>query len=92
MAQKWNFSPKMVEIIKNHHLPQKSSMSEIETSIVYLADMICMMMGIGVGSDGLAYRFHQEVVKRLGLTERDFQEVIAQFAEKIEQVESMVRI
>jgi len=92
MAQKWNFSPKMVEIIKNHHLPQKSSMSEIETAIVYMADTICMMMGIGVGSDGLAYRFHQEIVKRLNLTERDFQEVIARFAEKIEQIESMVRI
>jgi putative nucleotidyltransferase with HDIG domain len=92
MAQKWNFSPKMVEIIKNHHLPQKSSMSEIETTIVYMADTICMMMGIGVGSDGLAYRFHQEIVKRLNLTERDFQEVIARFAEKVEQIESMVRI
>jgi putative nucleotidyltransferase with HDIG domain len=92
MAQKWNFSPKMAEIIQNHHLPQKSSMSEIETAIVYMADTICMMMGIGVGSDGLAYRFHQEVVNRLNLTERDFQEIIAQFSDKMEQVESMVRI
>ena len=92
VAEKWNFSPKMVEIIQNHHLPQKSSMSEIETAIVYMADMICMMMGIGVGSDGLAYRFHQGVVSRLNLTERDFQEIIAQFADKMEQVESMVRI
>jgi len=50
------------------------------------------MMGIGVGSDGLAYRFHQEIVKRLNLTEKDFQDVIARFAEKIEQIESMVRI
>ena len=92
MARKWNFSPKMAEIIQNHHLPQNSSMSEIETAIVYMADTICMMMGIGVGSDGLAYRFHQEVVNRLNLTERDFQEIIAQFSDKMEQVESMVRI
>ena len=67
--------------------PQESSISELESSIVYMADTICMMMGIGVGSDGLAYRFHREVVERLELTERDFQEIIAGFGEKIEQVD-----
>lgn len=92
VAEKWKFSPKMVEIIRNHHLPQESSMSEFESSIVYMADTICMMMGIGVGSDGLAYRFHQEVVKRLFFTERDFQEVIAGFGEKLEQIELMVDV
>jgi len=79
VAENWDFSPQMVEIIRNHHLPQKSSISEFESSIVYIADTICMMMGIGVGSDGLAYRFHQEVVERLSLSDRDFQKVISVF-------------
>jgi len=92
VAENWNFSLKMVEIIRNHHLPQESSISEFESSIVYMADTICMMMGIGVGSDGLAYRFHQKVVERLGLTEKDFQQIIAGFSEKIPQVEAMMNI
>jgi putative nucleotidyltransferase with HDIG domain len=90
VAKSWNFSPKMVEIIKNHHQPQKSSISEIESSIVYLADTICMMMGVGGGLDGLAYRFHEEVVKRLEFTERDLQEIMAMFGEKLQHVESLV--
>jgi len=92
VAETWKFSPKMVEIIRNHHQPQKSSISEFESSIVYMADTLCMMMGIGVGSDGLAYRFHQEVVERLELTERDFQEIMAGFGEKFQEVEAMIRI
>ena len=92
VAENWNFSPMMVEIIRNHHLPQESSISEFESSIVYMADTICMMMGIGVGSDGLAYRFHQKVVERLGLTEKDFQQIIAGFGEKLPQVETMMNI
>ena len=92
VAENWDFSPQMVEIIRNHHLPQKSSISEFESSIVYIADTICMMMEIGVGSDGLAYRFHQEVVERLSLSDRDFQKVISGFCEKLEQVYSMIRI
>jgi len=90
VAKSWNFSSKMVEIIQNHHQPQESSISEIESSIVYLADIICMMMGVGGGLDGLAYRFHKEVVKRLQFTDRDLQEVMAMFGEKLEHVESLV--
>lgn len=92
VAENWKFSPKMIEIIRNHHRPQESSISEFESSIVYMADTICMMMGIGVGSDGLAYRFHQKVVERLGLTERDFQKIIAGFGEKLPQVEAMMNV
>ena len=49
-----------------------------------------MMMGVGGGLDGLAYRFHKEVVKRLEFTERDLQEIMAMFGEKLEHVESLV--
>ncbi len=90
VAETWKFSPKMVEIIRNHHHPDESLESYLETAIVYMADTLCMMMGIGVGSDGLAYRFHHDVVKRLELTQRDFQEIIAGFGEKLQQVESMI--
>ncbi|RZB38361.1 MAG: hypothetical protein SRB2_00109 [Desulfobacteraceae bacterium Eth-SRB2] len=92
VAESWNFSPKMVEIIRHHHRPQESSISEFESSIVYMADTICMMMGIGVGSDGLAYRFHRKVVESLELTERDFEKIIAGFAEKVKQLEAMMNI
>jgi hypothetical protein len=80
----------MVEIIRNHHHPDESLESYLETAIVYLADTLCLMMGIGGGSDGLAYRFHQDVVKYLGLTERDFQEIMAGFGEKLEEVEALI--
>lgn len=90
VAESWNFSPKMVEIIQNHHQPQKSSISEVETSIVYLADTICMMMGVGGGLDGLAYRFHKEVIDILEFTDRDLQEIMAMFGEKLQHVESLV--
>lgn len=90
VADQWGFSPRMGELIRNHHLPDESLSYDEETCIIYLADMLCMMMGIGVGCDGLAYRFRREIVEKLGFTDRDFQEVIAGFGEKLRQVEEMV--
>jgi putative nucleotidyltransferase with HDIG domain len=90
VAEKWKFSPKMEELIRNHHLSEESSRSDFETCIVFLADTICMMMGIGGGSDGLAYKFHRGVVESLNFSEKDIQEVMAGFGEKFQQVEELV--
>ena len=92
VAETWKFSPRMVEIIRNHHLSEDTPKGDFEISIVHVADSLCMMMGIGVGSDGLAYRFHREAIEHLGFSERDFQEIIAGFSDKFQKVEAIVGI
>ncbi len=91
VASNWKFSEKMVYIIQNHHLSDDRARSDLETCLVYLSDIICMMMGIGVGSDGLAYRFYDQVIKDLGFTEKDLQEIIAGFGENIAKVEELIK-
>jgi len=90
VASNWKFSQKMVYIIQNHHISDKQAMEDIETCIVYLSDIICMMMGIGGGADGLAYRFHDEVVSKLGFSEKDIQGTIANFGENMAKVEDLI--
>jgi putative nucleotidyltransferase with HDIG domain len=92
IAEHWNFSPAMVDLIRNHHTPQTSAFDARNAAVVYLADAICMMIGIGVGSDGLAYRYHQDVVDLLNFTEIDLQQTIANFREKIKEVEELVQV
>jgi putative nucleotidyltransferase with HDIG domain len=89
VAEQWKFNEKMIYIIKNHHLPDRKSMSDTETCIVYIADMLCMMMGIGGGSDGLAYRFHEEVTEGLGFSQTDLQEIMVEFAVQLGDVERL---
>jgi len=92
IAETWKFSSRLVEIIRYHHSPQKAENCEFETSIVYLADTLCMMMGIGVGADGLAYRFHKDVLENLKISEKDIQEVIADFGEIQHKVDALLGI
>ena len=86
IAERWHFSPKMVDIIRHHHTPDGKGDFDPELAIVYLSDAICMMLGIGVGMDGLAYRHFQEVVARLGFTDMDLQNAIAGFWEKFDGI------
>jgi len=92
IAEKWDFNPAMVDIIRNHHDPNKADAGDMSIPVVYLADSICMMIGIGVGSDGLSYRYHQEVIDRLHFTDIDLQIIIAEFWEKLRSVEELVNL
>ena len=90
VAEKWQFSSKMTEMIRNHHLGEAWLQEDLDSAIVYLADTLCMMMGIGVGSDGLAYRFHRKVIETLNFSEKDLQNIIASFGQTLRQVEEFV--
>jgi len=92
VAEKWNFSPKMVNIIRNHHFPDRSASTDLAVPIVYLADTVCMMIGIGIGADGLSYRYYQDVLDRLGLSDIELQLTIAAFWEKLNGVEELVKL
>jgi len=92
VAEKWNFSPAMVNVIRNHHHPEKAGSDDLSIPIVYLADCICMMMGRGVGSDGLAYKYYQDVLDRLHFSDIDLQKTMACFTEKFEDIEELISL
>ena len=92
IAKMWKFSPKMVKIIRHHHLSDISMIRDKEIVVVYLADCICMMIGIGVGSDGLAYRFNEQAMMELGMQPDDISRIIAQFAMNMQEVEDLLNV
>ncbi len=92
IAKMWKFSPKMIKIIRHHHLPDETMIKDKEIAAVYLSDCICMMMGAGVGSDGLSYWFKPQVIKELGLSADDVTLIIAEFGMNMQAVEELLHI
>ena len=92
VGQKWCFSDKLIYIIRHHHLSEESAREDPETSLVYLADIICMMMGVCTGADGLSYRFYSDVLKRMDLTEKDLQAAIAETGEYQKKIEVLLNL
>ena len=90
VAKTWDFSPKMVSMITHHHMADDSVRDDEDISIIYLADTVCMMMGIGVGSDGLAYRFHKDVLENMGISPLELQTIIAGFGSNMQKVEDLI--
>ena len=91
VAEKWSFSEKMVFIIRNHHLSDETARGDLDTAIIYLADIICMIMGVGTGVDGLAYHFYGEALKRLDIGEKDVHAIIAETGANQNAINALVR-
>ncbi len=92
IAKIWKFSPKMVNIIRYHHIPDENMEKDKDIAIVYLADCICMMMGVGAGIDALAYRFNEKIIKELSISPDDISKIIADFTINMQKVEELLRV
>jgi len=92
VAEQWHFSPQMTNIIRYHHSPDKAPPDDLSIPVVYLADSICMMIGISGGADGLAYTYSQDAMDRLHFSETDIQITIADFWGKLKDVEELVKL
>ena len=92
VGEKWSFSEKLIYIIRHHHLTDESAQQDLETTLIYLADVICMMMGICAGTDGLSYRFYSDVLKRINLSEKDLQGIIAETSENQQKIEYLLKL
>lgn len=90
VAKTWNFTPRMIKMIRYHHLSDEKMIKNKNIAVIYLADCICMMLGKGVGSDGLSYRFKEEVMAHLGLGAKDLHLILSDIGNSMMEVETLM--
>lgn len=78
IAEKWNFPLSLVESICYHHSPELSKEDPRLVSIVHIADSITMMLGVGIGNDGLSYKFSDFVLETLNIEGEVIESIICE--------------
>ena len=63
----WSFPPEIVSAVRWHHEPDSADETSTLIDIVHVANVLCLMIGIGVGREGLRYEPSLLATKRLGL-------------------------
>ena len=74
----WSLPPDIVNAVRWHHNPEAADRSDMMLDIVHIANVLCLMIGIGVGRDGLQYQPSAVVTKRLGLEPYHLEKVASQ--------------
>lgn len=83
-ATGWNLPDDLVECIAYHHAPEDAPGNIPLVSVVHIADGLANMLGIGGGVDSFLNPIQQSALDRLGITDSDFEHIIAELGEYIQ--------
>ena len=87
ILEKWNFPPVLRSIVRYYQEPENAPEAHrLEVSIVHIANAICLMGGIGIGSDGLFHEINDRAIKKTGLTQADLEGLYARMPDLLKQI------
>jgi putative nucleotidyltransferase with HDIG domain len=92
VAEYWKFPKVISEAITLHHKPELLGPGNALAAIIHLADVGCLLMGIGAGADGLGYRAYDQVMNQLGLKAKDFEKALSILHEELAKAEELIRV
>ena len=84
---KWKFPKVLKDIVRYHHEPGSApDESKTIVSIIHIANVICLMAGIGIGSDGLYHELSDTALEIVGIKNGELEKLYSNLPAIIEQV------
>ncbi|MFO7707949.1 MAG: HDOD domain-containing protein [Desulfobacterales bacterium] len=80
---KWALPEPMIHAVRWHHAPEEAGAPQAMLDVVHVANMLCLMIGIGVGRDGLHHRPSPAVTRRLGLSTAHLEKVASHTLQRV---------
>jgi putative nucleotidyltransferase with HDIG domain len=67
LLERWKLPEQLVEAVRWHHRPEHHPGDPLVANVVHVADVVCLMAGVGAGLDALSYQPSNQVMDQLGL-------------------------
>jgi putative nucleotidyltransferase with HDIG domain len=90
IARRWRLAEPLVEAINFHHDPHLAGENSLLASAVHVADAAMMMMGIGIGIDGLQYKLDDFAVNQLNFNKDKMDDLINKISEYVNEAELFI--
>jgi putative nucleotidyltransferase with HDIG domain len=89
IAERWNFSAELVELIRFHHVPRERPQCRALAAL-HVANALAQLYGLGPGVDALTQRADEGAVKLLGLRRQDLEAAVAELHDRLAQAEALL--
>jgi putative nucleotidyltransferase with HDIG domain len=76
LLEHWRLPAPVVEAVRWHHRPENSPNGEGAAALVHVADDLCLLAGLGTGSDGANYKPSRQAATRLHMSAADTEKVM----------------
>ena len=82
---KWSLPSEIVSAVRWHHSPESAAQPDTMLDIVHVANVLCLMIGYGIGKDGLKHQPSSAVIKRLGLSSAHLEKVASETSQWVDE-------
>jgi putative nucleotidyltransferase with HDIG domain len=86
----WSLPQEIVNAVQFHHAPEDAQQTNTMLDIVHVANFISMMIGIGIGRDGLHHQPSAEATERLGLEPENLEKVASQTMQWVKELSEVL--
>ena len=91
IALTWRLPPPLINAIRYHHQPSKATDGAILAAAVHVADAGMMMLGVGLGRDGLQYEIDPQAFERVGWKPERLNELVDKVLPFVEEANQILR-
>lgn len=92
IAEHWNLPEVLYEAIAFHHEPVRAAVEPRVVHWVHVADAAALMLGIGLGYDGLSYAVNEESLLAAGLDGSGLEALMHYEAAAVNEAESLFHL
>lgn len=92
IAKRWRLAEPLVDAIYFHHTPSLAGKNSLIASSVHIADAAMMLMGIGIGVDGLQYKIEDYAIAQVGYDEEKLGILISKICDYVNEAEVFIGI
>jgi putative nucleotidyltransferase with HDIG domain len=82
----WSFPENIVAAVRWHHDPDAADKIDNLIDVVHIANVLCLMIGIGIGREGLQYTPSEAATRRLDIKGEQLEMVAAQAVGWVEEL------
>ncbi len=90
IAVNWRLPGPLVNAIRYHHQPSKATEGAILAASVHVADSAMMMLGVGLGKDGLQYEVDPQAFERVSWKPDRLNELVEKVLPFVEEAKLML--
>lgn len=94
ILEQWNLPESYMAAARYHHEPEayeeQQGVIRSIVDVIHVANVLCLMLGIGVGADGLQYYLSENALERLDIS--DVEELMSEIVDLISQVDEEFQV
>jgi HD-like signal output (HDOD) protein len=90
MVRRWRLPESLQTAIAFHHRPSEAGENVLLASAIHVADATMMMLGVGIGKDGLHYNLDANAFNVLGFKEENIVDLYEKITAQVKQAEDYI--